>query len=63
MIDMNVPLVTELCCFREKKREKERDELWKRLGELEISHKRQAVAGGTKWWASVPTTPSIHDLE
>lgn len=48
MIDMNVPLVTELCCFREKKREKERDELWKRLGELEISHKRQAVAGGTK---------------
>lgn len=29
-----------LCC-REKKKEKERDELWKRLGELEINHKDQ----------------------
>lgn len=27
--------------FREKKREKERDELWKRLGELEISSKNK----------------------
>ena len=30
-------IVFQLC--REKKREKERDELWKRLGELEINYK------------------------
>lgn len=59
--------ITECCRCREKKREKERDELWKRLGELEISHKRAtagAVAGAApalaKW---CPHTPSIHDLE
>lgn len=33
-----------VCLFvsREKKREKERDELWKKLGELEISHKSKS---------------------
>lgn len=33
-----------ICDSREKKREKERDELWKRLGEIEISQKRQQAA-------------------
>lgn len=28
--------------YREKKREKEREDLWKRLGDMEISHKRQS---------------------
>lgn len=30
--------------FREKKREKERDELWKRLGELELNHNKKMIA-------------------
>lgn len=46
MFDMaEFEVVDAPCGCREKKREKERDELWKRLGELEISHKRQVGAG------------------
>jgi len=36
LIYLHVSIVFCMDC-REKKREKERDELWKRLGELEIS--------------------------
>ncbi len=40
-------LLNLVCCFREKKREKERDELWRRLGELEISYKNANNVGST----------------
>ena len=30
--------------FREKKREKERDELWKKLAELELNHNKNVPA-------------------
>ncbi len=40
---MNVALTLFVFCFREKKREKERDELWKRLGELELNQNANNV--------------------
>lgn len=41
LIYKRVVNVCFLVICREKKRDKERDELWKRLGELEISYKDQ----------------------
>jgi len=32
--------------FREKKREKERDELWKKLSELELNHNNKIKESG-----------------
>jgi hypothetical protein len=40
---VNVALTLFVFCFREKKREKERDELWKRLGELELNQNANNV--------------------
>lgn len=34
--------VAVVLCRREKKREKERDELWKRLAELELNHGKKS---------------------
>jgi hypothetical protein len=33
--------------YREKKKEKERDELWRKLAELEISHRRREPSAKT----------------
>jgi hypothetical protein len=43
--------------FREKKREKERDELWKRLGELELSYQNANNVGNLN--SSNPETNAI----
>lgn len=45
------------CNFREKKREKERDELWKRLNELELE-RRGAIMAAPNNSVPVSTAPA-----
>lgn len=52
-----VPFFLIMINCREKKREKERDELWKKLGELEIE-RRNTLTGSSNNAVPVTNTPT-----